>query len=412
VAAPAAPPKKAKGRAGAATAGDEAAREEFERLHPRAAKGRTGGGSWIKKGQGMEGEPDQRVRQLQNRLGSLGYKVESDGRFGPITEQAVRAFQQRNGLKADGVVGGATKASLRGAEPLDTKAAAPNASAGKGYGAKYEGDSAEARQARGDQNEALAGQRDIGTKTKAEKKAASDRKRERRRSRSRSDDDDEGDVEDTGEVIDGGDASDKSSRRRGRDGGTIALGLGMDRQRGDKRVGELQQMLDDIGMDLGAGGTDGKFGPDTRRALLRFQRKYGLKADGIFGKKTRTALNTVQKLMNARERQSPGSSLREHLANDRAVVAAMLEADTKHDGPPGDSKGEGMKRCPSCDWRNAKGKTKCAKCGASLAKKGDAKLSEDAWGGKPGTNWKQVGAHAKKKLSASAPSAPRRSAPS
>ena len=351
----------------------------------------------------MEGEPDTRVRQLQNRLASLGFNVESDGRFGPVTEQAVRAFQSRNGLKADGVVGDATKASLRGAEPMDTRAAAAaNApAAGQAYGAKYAGDSAEARQARGNQNEALAGQRDIGTKTKAEKKAASDRKRERRRSRSRSASDE---VEDTGEVVDGGDADSAGSGSRSRsrdDGGTIALGLGMDRQRGDRRVRDLQAMLDDIGMNLGAGGQDGKFGPDTRKALLRFQRKYGIKADGIFGKKTRTALNTVQKLMNARDRQSPGSSLREHLANDRAVIAAMLEADTKHDHPDSgdDSKGEGMKRCPSCDWRNAKGTTKCKKCGATLAKKGDAKLSEDAWGGKPGTNWKQVGAHAKKKLS-------------
>lgn len=336
----------------------------------------------------MQGEPDTRVRQLQNRLASLGFNVKSDGRFGPATEQAVRAFQTRHGLQADGVVGDATKASLRGAQPLSTQNAAaanaPAAGAGQGqgqgqgqasggqaYGSKYAGDSAAARQARGNQNEQIVGQRDIGTKTKAQKAAASARKRARRTGGSQASG---APVIDTGAVIDGGSVAGTRSRAHTTD--TIGLGLGMDRQRGDKRVAGLQQMLDDIGMNLGAGGTDGKFGPDTRRALLRFQRKYGLKADGIFGKKTRTALNTVQKLMNARDRKSPGSSLSEHLANDRAVIAAMLEADTKHDYPGGDSKGEGMKRCPSCGWRNAKGKTKCSKCGAQLAKKGDAKLSE------------------------------------
>lgn len=397
---PATTKARPKGRAGAKTAQDEAARQEFERQHPRAAKGRAGGGSWIEKGAGMEGDPDSRVRQLQNRLSSLGYNLVADGRFGPSTDAAVRAFQRDRGLAEDGKVGDKTREALRTGEPAKVGGtAAANAGASSGaYGAKYAGDSAEARRARGDQNEALAGTRDVGTKTKAEKKAAKDRKRARKTSGSSGSDED---VEDTGEVTDGGSTGSGSSRsRRSSSTDTIALGLGMDRQRGDNRVRELQAMLDDIGMNLGDGGTDGKFGPDTKRALMRFQRKYGLKADGVFGRRTRMALNTVQKLANARERNRPGSSLSE-LADDRRVVGLVLqEADTKHDMPASmaDTKGEGMKRCPACDWRNAKGKTKCAKCGADLAKKGDAKLSEDEWGGKPGTNWKQVGAHAKKKL--------------
>lgn len=49
------------------------------------------------------------VVQLQERLIALGYlKGKADGFFGPKTEDAVKRFQERNGLKADGYAGPAT----------------------------------------------------------------------------------------------------------------------------------------------------------------------------------------------------------------------------------------------------------------------------------------------------------------
>ena len=52
---------------------------------------------------GMRGED---VRELQNKLASLGYDVGPvDGIFGPRTERAVIEFQKNNGLKVDGIVG-------------------------------------------------------------------------------------------------------------------------------------------------------------------------------------------------------------------------------------------------------------------------------------------------------------------
>ncbi len=62
-----------------------------------------------------EGDPAL-VRQLQQTLIAAGYDPGSvDGSFGPTTEAAVTAFQQDNGLSADGVVGPDTAAALNSA---------------------------------------------------------------------------------------------------------------------------------------------------------------------------------------------------------------------------------------------------------------------------------------------------------
>jgi peptidoglycan hydrolase-like protein with peptidoglycan-binding domain len=45
------------------------------------------------------------VRVLQKLLVSNGYGIPVDGVFGPITEAAVKAFQNRRTLSADGMVG-------------------------------------------------------------------------------------------------------------------------------------------------------------------------------------------------------------------------------------------------------------------------------------------------------------------
>ncbi len=49
------------------------------------------------------GDNNDEVKQLQIKLG-----LEPIGNFGPKTEDAVKAFQSKNGLKADGIVGDGT----------------------------------------------------------------------------------------------------------------------------------------------------------------------------------------------------------------------------------------------------------------------------------------------------------------
>ena len=55
-------------------------------------------------------------------------------------------------------------------------------------------------------------------------------------------------------------------------------------------VRRLQTWLMDLGYDVGASGVDGDFGRATETAVLAFQQKYGLDADGIVGRKTWAAL--------------------------------------------------------------------------------------------------------------------------
>lgn len=58
---------------------------------------------------GSIGEP---VRDLQKHLRILGYHIDPDGEFGPITEAMVRSFQFNSGLTPDGVVGPHTISAL------------------------------------------------------------------------------------------------------------------------------------------------------------------------------------------------------------------------------------------------------------------------------------------------------------
>ena len=60
-----------------------------------------------------EGDSGSQVRLLQSKLKQWGYLNGSvDGVFGSQTAAAVRYFQRRNGLTADGIVGPATAAAL------------------------------------------------------------------------------------------------------------------------------------------------------------------------------------------------------------------------------------------------------------------------------------------------------------
>ena len=62
-----------------------------------------------------KGSRGSEVTKLQQALKELGlYTLKVDGVFGKGTLKAVQAFQRKNGLKADGIVGPKTKEKLYG----------------------------------------------------------------------------------------------------------------------------------------------------------------------------------------------------------------------------------------------------------------------------------------------------------
>ena len=63
---------------------------------------------------GMVGETVRAAQFLLNGRGASCGRYGADGDFGPATEAATLAFQRRNGLEADGVIGPATWAKLLG----------------------------------------------------------------------------------------------------------------------------------------------------------------------------------------------------------------------------------------------------------------------------------------------------------
>ena len=63
------------------------------------------------------GDRGDDVKQVQEKLKEMGlYSMSADGKYGPGTAKAVQAFQQANGLKADGIAGTVSEASSATAE--------------------------------------------------------------------------------------------------------------------------------------------------------------------------------------------------------------------------------------------------------------------------------------------------------
>ena len=59
-----------------------------------------------------QGDQEHPVKTLQYLLRARGQNLTADGIFGPVTDAAVRRFQQQKGLAVDGIAGPATWSAL------------------------------------------------------------------------------------------------------------------------------------------------------------------------------------------------------------------------------------------------------------------------------------------------------------
>ena len=62
----------------------------------------------------QRGSKGKEVEELQKALNAQGANLKVDGDFGPATQEAVRNYQEKNGIKKDGIVGQQTLATLNG----------------------------------------------------------------------------------------------------------------------------------------------------------------------------------------------------------------------------------------------------------------------------------------------------------
>lgn len=219
------------------------------------------------------GSKGENVRLLQQVLINLGYlSGKADGKFGPMTEEAVISFQKANSLTADGLAGTKTLSLLLGGQSTQVVQPAVTAPAAQ----------------------ASAPAQASSSSTSSQVPAPA--------------------------------ASSSSSGLFGGDYSTISIG-----DRGS-RVKTMQQAL--ITLKYLSGKADGIFGQQTLKAVYTFQSRSGLRQDGLAGKKTLTALESAvssgstvsQASSSTQAAQSSSSSSASKPDASSAVTTASVSA--------------------------------------------------------------------------------------
>ncbi|MFD3999012.1 peptidoglycan-binding protein, partial [Streptomyces sp. NPDC058583] len=105
----------------------------FQNRNRLNADGIVGTDTWNKMIRTVrQGSSGEAVKAAQAQLAGYGYSVKIDGAFGPATTSAVKAFQNRNRLDADGIVGANTWNKLVAGTTTHTPAPTTPAPSGNG----------------------------------------------------------------------------------------------------------------------------------------------------------------------------------------------------------------------------------------------------------------------------------------
>ena len=220
------------------------------------------------------GSKGEKVRQLQQALIDLGFlSGKADGIFGKLTEAAVVKFQKANNLVADGLAGTKTQSVLFAAQNIGTSQPQQTQSQSSvpEYAPAVSSSSSE-------------------TSSASSASAASS-----------------SNVSSSGNLFSGNYAS----LRIGATG---------------ERVRIMQQAL--IQLKYLSGKADGKFGQQTLKAVLAFQKQQKLSQDGVAGKKTLTALEKAVKngSVNTSSDSSPAAAA-DSSSSSSSTVAKITAPD-------------------------------------------------------------------------------------
>ena len=206
------------------------------------------------------GDETGRVKHLQSRLASLGFETKVDGDFGKKTFERVKEFQLHSGLIRDGVVGAKTTEMLRDAPHPDEISIDASPELLPRESASEMGTDSEVSSVIADDLNLMNPVVPIEVPREPDKftpPTARPIKKKRKPPRS-----------------------------------VLFKGLGVGEAQSNPDVKELQADLSATGYKME---TDGRFGPQTEQTVKRFQRKYGLKADGVVGDKTMRTLKGVSR---------------------------------------------------------------------------------------------------------------------
>ena len=242
------------------------------------------------------GSRSEAVRQMQEDLKALGYYTGSiTGNFGTLTEAAVMKFQRANNLSADGIAGAKTLAKIA--------AKAKGSSSGSGSSSSGSTSSGSSSLRYGVRSEAVRQMqqdlKDLGYYTGSVTGNYGNLTKEAvynfQRSNNLSADGIAGAktlAKIASEKSGSGSSSSSSSSSSGSSITLATNGMLMKNSSGEE-VRKLQKMLASLGFY--SGNQTGNFGDKTRDAVVAFQKKMGLTADGIAGKRTLTAINAQYK---------------------------------------------------------------------------------------------------------------------